>query len=145
MTHPDTPGQPLLASVTQDTVDVAWSPPYNGGQTILEYQIGYGTSAVAPTLAVNAISPQTVVGLAPGEIYFFYVRARNAAGYSTWSKPAGVRTVAGAYIDGPTRLPSGGIMNGGTFKQAVPYVRVGGVWKTAEVWVNNQGTWTRVT
>jgi hypothetical protein len=144
-TAPSRPSQPLLAAVRQTSVDIAWSAPFDGGSTIFEYQIGYSTNPAAPvTNLPHANSPQTITGLLPGTLYYFFIRAHNRYGYSTWSVPASIRTVAGAYVGGPTRLPSGGIMNGGTWKGAVPYVRVGGVWKPAEVWVNSLGTWTRV-
>jgi hypothetical protein len=147
MTRPSIPAKPLLASLTQDTVDVSWTPPNNGGKTIIEYQIGYSTSPAAPVVNLpHVISPHTVTGLTPGVTYFFFVRARNADGFSTsWSVPSGVRTVPGAYIGVLGRTNSGAIVNGGFWGSGVPYVNVGGVWKMAEVWVNNQGTWTRVT
>lgn len=144
MTHPSTPAQPLLASVFQDTVDVSWTPPANGGKTIFEYQIGYSTNSVAPVVNVpNVKSPHTVTGLTPGVVYFFYVRARNADGFSTWSKPAGIRTAPGAFVGILGRTGGGGFVNGGFWGGGVPYVKVGGVWKMAEVWVNVQGTWKR--
>lgn len=132
---PDAPSVPLLSSARMTSVDVAFSAPaYNGGSSIVEYQIGYGTSSASPTSTVSAISPQVVAGLAPGTVYYFRTRARNSVGWSAWSGAASVRTIAGAWVK-----------VGAEWKLAVPYVKVAGVWKLAEPWVRSVGVWKRTT
>lgn len=131
---PTAPSAPLLSSITATTVDVSWTDNSNGGASITAHQIGRGTSALGPSVTVSASSPQVLAGLAPGNTYYIFVRAQNSVGWSAWSKPTSMRTVAGAYI-----------LVGTTWKLAVPYVRVGGVWKLAEAWSRTAGVWKRTT
>lgn len=131
---PAAPQAPLLSSVTATTVDVAFYPNSDGGNAITAWQIGYGTSSSAPTSTVSAKSPQVLTGLIPGTTYYIFVRAQNSVGWSAWSKPTMMKTVAGAYI-----------LVGSTWKPAVPYVNVGGTWKMAEAWGRVAGTWSRTT
>lgn len=129
---PTAPSAPLLSSVTATSVDVAWSANSDGGSPISAYQIGYGTSSTTPSTTISASSPQVVSGLTPGTTYYIFVRAKNSVGWSAWSKPTSMRTVAGAYIK-----------VGDTWKLAVPYVNVGGTWKLAETWGRSAGVWKR--
>lgn len=131
---PTAPSAPLLSSVTATSVDASWSANSNGGSTITEYQLGYGISAIGPSVTFSASSPQVITGLTPGNRYFIFVRARNSVGWSDWSKPTSMNTVAGAYI-----------LVGTTWKLAVPYVNVGGTWKLAEAWGRSAGAWSRAT
>ena len=131
---PTAPSAPLLSSVTATSVDVSWTDNDNGGSPITAHQIGWGLTATAPTWTVAASSPQVVTGLTPGTNYYIFVRAQNSVGWSAWSKPTSMRTVAGAYI-----------LVGTTWKLAVPYVKVGGVWKLAEAWGRSAGVWKRTT
>lgn len=148
---PPAPSQPLLASATADTMDISWTAPSsNGGSPITGYQVGYGTSSSAPATIVSASSPQTITGLQPGTVYYFWVRAQNAYGVSEWSPSNSESTVAGAYVFVTASIHpmwvgiTGQPILGG-YRPAVPYVNVAGVWKPAEVWVNVQGVWTRTT
>jgi hypothetical protein len=120
-TVPAAPNKPMLTGVTFNTVEVSWTPNGNGGSTITEYQIGYGTTPSAPATFVIANSPYTVTNLATGTVYYFWVRAKNALGWSAWSPVNSVRTYLGVYVN-----------VAGTWKLAVPYVRDGGVWKQAQ-------------
>lgn len=131
---PTAPSSPLLSSVTATSVDVSWTDNANGGSLITAHQIGWGKSSSAPTSTVSANSPQVIKGLAPGTTYYIFVRAQNSVGWSDWSKPTSMKTVAGAYI-----------LVGTTWKLAVPYVNVGGTWKLAEAWGRNAGVWRRTT
>lgn len=121
-TPPDAPNRPNLYNVTVNSVDVSWNPPpYDGGATILGYQIGYGTNPAGPTTIVNASSPTTIGNLATGTVYYFWVRAGNYQGWGDWSPSSVVRTYLGAYVN-----------VGGAWKLAIPYVRSGGIWRQAE-------------
>lgn len=131
---PAAPSAPLLSSVTATSVDVSWTDNSNGGSPITAHQIGWGTSSTAPTSTVSASSPQVVSGLTPGTVYYIFVRAQSSFGWSAWSKPTSMRTVAGVYI-----------LVGSTWKLAVPYVKVGETWKLAEAWGRSAGTWKRTT
>lgn len=129
---PTAPSAPLLSSVTATSVDVSWTDNSNGGSSITAHQVGWGTSSSAPTSSEGASSPHVIDGLIPGTTYYIFVRAQNAVGWSAWSKPTSMRTVAGAYI-----------LIGNTWKLAVPYVNVGGTWKLAEAWGRSAGVWSR--
>lgn len=120
-TVPAAPNKPILTGVTVNSVDVSWTPNGNGGSTITEYQIGYGTASSGPTTYVIANSPDTIGNLATGTVYYFWVRAKNAIGWSAWSPVNSVRTFLGSYVN-----------VAGTWKLAIPYVNVGGVWKQAQ-------------
>jgi hypothetical protein len=134
---PTAPQAPLLASVTATTVDVSFYPNSDGGSAITAWQIGWTPGApwepTSPNI-VSASSPQILTGLTPGTTYYIFVRAQNSVGWSAWSKPTMMKTVAGAYI-----------LVGSTWKLAVPYVNVGGTWKMAEAWGRVAGTWSRTT
>lgn len=132
---PDPPTVPLLAAVRMNSVDVAFTANGTGGSTITGYEIGYSTSSTgSPTTTVSAKSPQTVTGLTPGTLYYFRTRAKNSVGWSAWSGPSSIRTIAGAYVK-----------VGSVWKLAVPYVNVGGIWKIAEPWGKSVGVWKRTT
>lgn len=61
-------------------------PNSDGGSTILEFQIGYGTSSNGPSSIVTAPgSPTDVSGFYSGQRIYAWVRARNALGWSDWS------------------------------------------------------------
>lgn len=120
-TVPAAPNKPILSNVTVNSVQLSWTPNGNGGSTITEYQIGYGTASSGPTSFVIANSPYTLTNLSTGTVYYFWVRAKNALGWSAWSAVSSVRTYLGAYVN-----------VAGTWKIAVPYVNVGGVWKQAQ-------------
>lgn len=131
---PTAPQAPLLARVTATTVDVSFYPNSDGGTAITAWQIGWGTSSSTPTSYVSASSPQVLNGLTPGTTYYIFVRALNSVGWSAWSKPTMMKTVAGAYV-----------LVGSTWKLVVPYVNVGGTWKIAEAWGRVAGAWSRTT
>jgi hypothetical protein len=130
---PTAPSAPLLSSVTATSVDVSWTD--NASSTpITAHQIGWGSTSSAPSSTVSANSPQVVTGLVPGTTYYIFVRAQNSVGWSAWSKPTQMRTIAGGYI-----------LVGSVWKLAVPYVKVGSTWKLAEAWGRTAGVWKRTT
>jgi len=133
---PDAPTTPLLSSITSTTVDISWSANGTGGSPITGYQVGYGLAPAGPSTIVNVSgsSPKVITGLQPGYFYYFWVRAKNAIGYSPWSSYISHRTVSGAYVKVD-----------GVWRFAVPYVKVSGVWKVAEPWVRYVGEWKRTT
>ena len=133
ITHrvPDAPSSVSTADVSQTSLNASWTPNFDGGTAIIGYELGYGTSAVAPVTIISATSPQPIFDLSPGLKYYFWVRAENAVGWSPWSEPSNVTPIAGVRIK-----------VGAVYKTAVPYVRDGGVWKLARPWVRNTvGVW----
>lgn len=112
---------PSLSKIGVDSIIVSWSAPSNGGGAILGYQLGYGLNSSGETTAVETKSPYTVPNLAMNTVYYFWVRARNSAGWGAWSPSSSAKTYLGVYVN-----------VAGKWKPAIPYVRVGGVWKQAQ-------------
>jgi hypothetical protein len=129
---PDPPSTPWLTDIQPTSVTVDWNPNWDGGNAIIEYQLGYGLDPNNPTNFVNQWPPTTIYGLTPGGLYYFWGRARNSAGWSGWSGRAGNRTTAGARVK-----------DGDVWRQAIPYVKDGGVWRLAQPWTRESGTWRR--
>jgi hypothetical protein len=130
---PAAPSAPLISSVTATTADVNWSDNSDNGNKITGHQISYGiTPWPDSNTIISASAPRLLTGLSPGLVYWIAVRAQNASGWSDWSRPTKVMTIAGIRVN----------VNG-VWKLAVPYVKVGGVWKVAEAWTKSAGTWVR--
>ena len=131
----DAPSNPVISDITQLSVVATFSPPpSNGGATVTGYQIGYSTNSTGPTTLISASSPQTITGLSPATTYFFWVRAQNSVGWSSWSGSTMAKTIAGAFVKVGT-----------VWKEAIPYVRVSGVWKVARPWARIAGVWKETT
>lgn len=129
---PDAPSSVSFLEVTQKSVRTQFADRGDGGQPLLERQLGFGKSSSAPT-DFSSASPtgiDFVDNLDPGKLYYFWVRSRNSIGWGPWSERSQILLIAGARI-----------MVGTEWKRAVPYVKVGGVWKLVRPWVRNAGTW----
>lgn len=126
---PDAPSAVVLSNVKQTSVHAKFSGNGNGGTSVLEWQIGYGTSSTAPQLFKSGYD-MDITGLEPGVKYYFWARGRNAVGWGPYS------TVVYA-----TTIPGARIMWGGVRKNAIPYVKVNGVWRIAEPYVKIGGLW----
>lgn len=65
---------------------ITWRLNYDGGSAIVERQLGYGQSGNAPTNTTGISGDdETVGGFSPGTTMYFWVRVRNAVGWSGWS------------------------------------------------------------
>lgn len=127
---PDTPSTPWIYNIQPKSVTVGWNPNWDGGSPIVEYQVGYGTDPGGPTDYVWDWPPTTIDFLVPGQVYYFWVRARNSIGWSPYSAAASNRTTAGARIK-----------DGDIWRLAIPYVKEGGVWRIAQPWAKFEGEW----
>jgi predicted enzyme related to lactoylglutathione lyase len=124
---PDAPNRPSVFNMGYNSAQVSWIDGYDGGATILETQIGYGTDPNSPQFTVgNASQGQYIGNLATGTVYYFWARHRNYQGWGAWSLPSWGRTYLGAFVK-----------EGGVWKLAIPYVRESGIWKKAEPVVNH--------
>lgn len=128
---PDAPSKPTFSEVTQTSVKVSFQTNATNGAAITSNTIGYGLSSAGPTNTfATTLTSSTVLGLIPGETYYFWVRSTNTYGNSVWSGWAMVILVAGAWVD----------VNG-VKTRAVPYVRHNGLWKVAKPYVKIAGMW----
>lgn len=149
---PTAPAPLQVSNITAVSADTTWSPPSsNGGAGILAYELGYGKSSSSPTNTilttevetgttghfvlslVPVSSPYTFSSLDPGTVYYLFVRAQNSVGWSAWSAPTSIKTVAGAFVYVGTPPVA---------KSAVVYLNVSGVWKPCQVWVRDAGFWS---
>lgn len=127
---PAAPAAPVISDVTMTSVVATWTPPSNGGAAITAYQVGYGTSSAGPASTQTGNSPQTITGLLPGRVHYFWVRAQNYVGWGPWSAATVKQTVAGVRVK-----------VGADWVLAVPYVRDAGIWKLARPWGKYAGVW----
>lgn len=129
---PDAPGSVVLTNPKMTSVHGKFTGNYNGGSSVLENRIGYGTSPTAPTYYANGFDIDITTNLTPGVVNYFWAQQRNTYGWSDLSARTSVKLPAGARIN-----------VGGVWKDAVPYVRDGGVWKPAEPYVKDLGVWMK--
>lgn len=130
---PDAPNPVAVTNVTHTSAHTVFTfaGKSNGGTSVLEYQLGYGTSPTAPQQYVTSIGGiHDLTTLSPGATYYFWARARNSVGWGPLSAVRTARTFAGAWVKVGT-----------VWRQAVPYVRVNGVWKPAGAWAKIAGYW----
>lgn len=128
---PDAPNVVAFTQIKQTSVRTQFTDRGNGGTAVVERQLGYGLSSVAPTAYANHSSGINVLSsLDPGKTYYFWARNRNSVGWGPWSARTQVTLIAGARV-----------RDGNVWKRAVPYVRVNGVWKVARPWVKRSGVW----
>lgn len=129
---PPAPTPVSFLDVDQTSVRIKFSDRGDGGQPILERQLGYGTNPSAPvsTMDPDGSGIDDVTGLDPGKLYYFWVRSRNSIGWGPWSPRSEVLLIAGARV-----------FTAGEWKRAVPYVKVAGVWKVVRPWVRHAGVW----
>jgi hypothetical protein len=127
----DFPGQPPGLTVTttgNGRVDLSWNIPSDGGTAILEYDVSnipMGGSITYPTQDRTRRSA-TIDGLTNIN-YTFYVRAKNAVGYGSYSTQSGTpfTTPSPPTLNTPTRNSVGSItltwnsalLNGSTFSK----------------------------
>lgn len=132
---PQAPDPVIVSNATQTSALLSFTDQGNGGSTILERSLAYGTvNNVANATSINYTGVMTLSNLQPATTYYFWARSRNAAGWSGWSAATSIRTIAGAWYN---------VNN--VWREAIPYVRVGGVWKIARPWVRNAGVWKETT
>jgi hypothetical protein len=129
---PDPPTTPRLSNVSTTSITVSFNANWDGGSTILSYEIGYGTNPSDIHWTTGSNGSTTIGLLAPGQVWYFWARARNSVGWSSWSSYNSAKTVAGGYIK-----------DGSSWRLAIPYVKVGGEWRIAEPWIRSAGIWKR--
>lgn len=94
VTVPATPGAFYISSYTDTTATGDADPGSNGGSTVVQWQLGYGTGDAYPDYFqdLNLSGTGTVTGLSRGTLYYFWSRQRNSIGWSAWSPRTMQRT-----------------------------------------------------
>lgn len=83
---PAAPAAPTISNVADTTLDVSYAAPANNGQTIDQYEVGYGLDPNgADRVSVASDRADTLTGLTPGATYYIWARAHNSIGWSAWS------------------------------------------------------------
>lgn len=130
---PDPPKAPAaFSNKTQTSVRVLVAPNGDGGSRITSYELAYGLSPASTDVSIVQTSPLfTLTNLSPGKGYYFWAKASNIYGESDWSARGATLLIAGARVKvGPT-----------TWRRAVPYIKVDGIWQMARTWGKTQGIW----
>lgn len=84
---PETPGAPVIQSVSSGTATITWGEPGNNGSPITEWEVTDDRGRVAS--ACSSGPPCQISGLTNGQEVRFKVRARNKAGWSESSPLSG--------------------------------------------------------
>jgi hypothetical protein len=85
-TVPQPPTMTGCDPISESVVRIWYYPNSNGGSSIVEYEIGYGSSPHGPSSIVSRPGTiEDIGGFYSGQRSFFWVRARNALGWSGWS------------------------------------------------------------
>lgn len=91
---PPPPNWTYWAALTDHAVRLQFASTGDGGSSILEWQIGYGTSEWQPQYFIGSNGSTDLTNLISGVVYYFWVRGRNAYGWSGWSRRIEVRTMS---------------------------------------------------
>lgn len=84
-TVPAPPIIQVVEPISSSTFHIEFAASYDGGSTVVEWQIGYGLSAGGPTAFVGSSGTSDIGGFAAGQKAYFWARGRNAVGWSEWS------------------------------------------------------------
>lgn len=123
------PSAPVISAITQNSVHVVFTDNANGGYTIDDWEVGYGTSSTAPQLTKSGKNID-LTDLDAGQKYYFWARSHNVVGWSPYSAVSSATLLAGAWV-----------LVDNVWQRAVPYVNVDGVWKVATPWAKIAGVW----
>lgn len=133
---PAVPSIPTATITSQTAVTASFKSNGDGGSAILEYQLGYGAVISGPTSTVSSTGTTFFLrDLPPGSKLYFFSRARNAYGWSGWSKASSpIQLYAGSFVDvaGVKKRAVVYVKYNGEWRAARPYVKIAGLWKTTE-------------
>ena len=83
------PGKPgfLVSTAAENEIQLSWAhPASNGGSMITDWEIELNTASTSESYVLSApTTGVTVVGLINGQVYEIRVRAKNSAGFGTFS------------------------------------------------------------
>lgn len=82
------PSPPTMISATPIStteIHAVFVGNYDGGSSILGYEIGYGQSSNGPVYTIPSDGSTDILGFTTGAHWYFWARAQNALGWSDWS------------------------------------------------------------
>lgn len=91
---PDAPTSLGLSSITSSSMRYGFRDNDNNGASIVERQIGYGTSSSSPQKYISSDGDSVITGLSRVTTYYVWSRVRNAVGWSGWSSRSSAKTLA---------------------------------------------------
>ena len=110
-TTPGSPGRPQAEQTADTEVELTWNKPGDGSSAITEYEVRYcgGDCSLVlhrqfnPPVDADDIPLTTITktmdNLVKGETYRFAVRARNDAGFGSWSSERTITLIVAGVID----------------------------------------------
>jgi Fibronectin type III domain len=141
-TVPDHPGAAGFYDVKLTNLHVTWTiPASDGGASIDKYRIrrykeGLNQPPYVDTIVYSSetLVDKKVTGLEVGTTYSFFIYAHNKNGWSQASAQRDVRTRAGGWIrvGGIWTRAATYVYVGNEPKEAVAFVRSGGIWKEVQ-------------
>lgn len=133
---PHKPAPPVISNIGQTGWNVTANPPAGSIVPFLEYVYElwggpFGASSYSKIGRYNYTTPsQQFQAWTPAYSYSITVQMRTQSGWSPWSDYVYFNTLAGARV-----------LYQGTWRFAVPYVKVNGVWKLALPYARVGGVW----
>lgn len=132
---PAAPDQVVVSDPSQVSFVASFTDNSNNGSAVVERQLAYNTiNTITGAVAVSYSDIMIIDELQVATTYYVWARVRNAAGWSAYSPVATIRTIAGAWMN---------VDN--VWKEAIPYVKDGGVWKLARPWCRVAEVWKEAT
>lgn len=129
---PAPPTPTSCSAQSQTEVNYTFNGNDDGGSSVIEWQIGYGTDPNNVQYTTGSDGGTLIGNLTPGVTWYFWSRGRNVEGWSGWSSRSQATTIAGARV-----------RYNGAWHNAVPYVRYWGTWKLARPYVRTGGVWKK--
>jgi hypothetical protein len=103
-TVPAPPTMLAVYPISSSQIHVVFAGSYDGGSPVVEWQIGYGSSAGGPTAFVGSGGTSDIGGFLSGQRIYFWARGRNAVGWSGWSNRGEAVTWTAPQAPGPPTI-----------------------------------------
>lgn len=92
-TVPPAPTPVTFSSITKTSVYTTFHNQGNGGATVTQWQLGWGTNSSSVQNYTTSDGTQSITGLASGVRYYFWARGYNSQGWGAWSSRRDVTTL----------------------------------------------------
>jgi hypothetical protein len=84
-TVPAPPTMTNVYPISPTAIHATFVGNWDGGNPILEYEIGYGQLSNGPVYTIPSDGSTDIIGFTTGAHWYFWARAKNALGWSNWS------------------------------------------------------------